>query len=196
MKGPVAPNVLASQWSGSEPVPLPDPMVMSTFPERPHHEAVRDAPTPQQPEAQPQQCTPPQADYVPVEDTMELSQVDANPFEAITFAPPAPAMSQPQPQSGQPTFTQALLQDSVAQPGQHVPTLIMLSGSRTDEANSSDPLGSKWPLKGDRDPWFGFGDADAIEPSPDSGLGVGGGGPMDVVGVYAIHSPSADLEDM
>jgi len=171
-------------------------MVMPTSPERPHHEAARDAPTPQQPLAQPQPCTQPQADYIPVEDAMELSQVDANPFETITFAPPIPAMSQPQPQSEQQTFTQALLQQSVAQPSQQVATLNMLSGSRTDGANSSDGLGSRWPLKGDSDPWFGVGDADAIEPSADSGLGVGGGGPMDVVGTYATRSPSADLEDM
>jgi hypothetical protein len=127
---------------------------------------------------------------------MELSQVDSNPFEAITFAPPVPATSQPQPQSAQQTFTQALLQHSVAQPSQQVTTLYILIGSRTDEVNSSDGIGSKWPLKGDSDPWFGIGDADAIEPSADSSLGVGGGGLMDVIETCAIRSPSADSEDM
>ena len=77
----------------------------------------------------------------------------------------------------------------------------MLSGSRTGAGatswvNSSYDFGSQCPLKGDNDPWFGVGDADAIEPSADTGLGVGGGGPMEVVGPYATRNSSVDLEDM
>jgi hypothetical protein len=132
---------------------------------------------------------------------MEPSQVDANLSEAITFAP-ALAVPKPHPQSGQQTFTQALLQHSVAQLSRHAVTWDMLSGSRTDAgatswvANSSKSLGSKWPMKGASDPWLGIGEADAIEPRADSGLGIGGDGPMNVVGTCVTRSPGADLEDM
>ena len=122
---------------------------------------------------------------------VETSQVDANPVhwvQAITSVP-VRAMSPPYPQPGQ-------------APLQQFATFDMPSGSRTDTgvtgwvASSSDGPGAKWPLKGPNDPWLGIGDADAIEPNADIGLGDGGGGPMDVIETYATRSPGADLEDM
>jgi hypothetical protein len=181
-----------SSSTSSGPVHLADPVIIPTFPKRPQYEAAHGAPIPQQLGAQPQPGKQPQADYCDtLEDDIDPPEVDANSLahgdQAITSAPDR-VISPPPPELRQPTFTQA------------------------PRTNSSNGFGPKWPLKGDGDPWFGIGDgqmtygdtdinvsfcdADAIEPSANSGLDVNGGGPMNVDGMHAARSPGADLEDM
>jgi hypothetical protein len=191
IKRPVAPNFLA---------PLPDPVVVPTFPEWPyvlHHGAAHVALMPQQTQAQP--WTQPRADYVPLPGTtMQYPQVDPKLLVPWSHVPT-------------PTFLQvhstpSPLQQSNAQRRQQFASLNVLSASsemgdwRTNAgatswgmANPSDGLGSTSLVEGDGDPFLvidentgptSYVDADmdavfvtpSIESTAGSALDGGGGG--------------------